>query len=219
MRGSRRCASAQPFAFRAGRSPTVAVVEECRVSRTRSEYVLSPPSKALARAASTPQSALIRGVRVDDRDVLASLLLDAYRGTVDDEGEGNEEAHAAIDDYFARLVWGHSMVLDEGDSLSAISFIVIVDGRHYVDPVATASTRKGEGRGTRRRARVAPIARRRWGTRGRCRHHRWQHAVRAAVRGARVRPSRHMELTQVQPGANTKRRDRTTGPDDGDDDA
>ena len=117
------------------------------MSRTRSEYVLSPPSEALARAASTPRLALIRGVRVDDRDVLASLLLDAYRGTVDDEGEGNEEARAAIDDYFARLVWRHSMVLDEGDSLCAISFVVIVDGRHCVDPVATASTRKGAGCG------------------------------------------------------------------------
>ena len=117
------------------------------MSRTRSEYVLSPPSEALARAASTPQSALIRGVRVDDRDALASLLLDAYRGTVDYEGEGDEQALAAIDDYFARIVWRHSVVLDEGDSLSAISFVAIVDGCHYIDPVATASTRKGKGHG------------------------------------------------------------------------
>jgi hypothetical protein len=67
------------------------VVEERRVSRTRSEYVLSPPSEALARVASTPQSALIRGVRVDDRDAIASLLLDAYRGTVDYEGRAGSE--------------------------------------------------------------------------------------------------------------------------------
>ena len=117
------------------------------MSRTRSEYVLSPPSEALARAAWTPQSALIRGVRVDDRDALASLLLDAYRGTVDYEGEGDEQALAAIDEYFARIVWRHSVVLDEGDSLSAMSLVASVDGRHYIDPVVTASTRKGKGHG------------------------------------------------------------------------
>lgn len=40
-----------------------------------------------------------------DRDALAALLLDAYRGTIDDEG------------------------------------------RHYIDPVATAASRKGRGIG------------------------------------------------------------------------
>ena len=39
------------------------------------------------------------------------------------------------------------MVLDEHDSLLAMSFVVIVESRHYIDPVATASTSKGEGFG------------------------------------------------------------------------
>lgn len=117
------------------------------MSRTRSEYLLALSSETLARVRSTPMSATIRDVRVEDRDALASLLLDAYRGTIDDEGEGDEEARAAIDDYFARIVRRHSVVLDEGDSPTAISFVVVVAGRHYIDPVATARTRKGKGCG------------------------------------------------------------------------
>jgi GNAT superfamily N-acetyltransferase len=117
------------------------------VSRTRSEYLLSLPGELLEHVRAAPSSARIRGVRADDRDALAALLLDAYRGTVDDEGEGDDEARDAIDEYLGRIVWPHSVVLEERESLIAMSFVVIVEGRHYIDPVATASDRKGEGIG------------------------------------------------------------------------
>ena len=117
------------------------------MGRTRSEYLLSLPSEGLEHVRPTPPPARIRGVRADDRDALAPLLLDAYRGSVDDEGEGDEEAREAIDDYLGRIVWPHSVVLEERGSLIAMSFVVIVEGRHYIDPVATASERKGEGLG------------------------------------------------------------------------
>ncbi len=45
------------------------------------------------------------------------------------------------------MIRPHSVVLDEGGELTAISFVVVVDGRHYVDPVVTAGSRKGQGRG------------------------------------------------------------------------
>jgi hypothetical protein len=113
----------------------------------RSEYVCSSLSEALRAIDPPPPWLRIRAVRREDREALASLLLDAYRGTPDDEGEGDQEALAAIDDYFSRMLWRHSVVLDEGGCLTAMSFVVDVSGRHYIDPVATAASRKGAGRG------------------------------------------------------------------------
>lgn len=75
-------------------------------------------------------------------------MLAAYRGTIDDEGEGDEEALDAIDHYFDTLEWQHSSVCERDDRLVAMSFVVIVDGRHYIDPVAVAASHKGQGLGT-----------------------------------------------------------------------
>ena len=86
-------------------------------------------------------------MRPDDAEALATLLLDAYRGTVDDEGEDEEAARAAIDEYFKRMLRPHSVVLEDHDSLGAMSVVVVVAGRHYIDPVATAARRKRAGLG------------------------------------------------------------------------
>ncbi len=123
------------------------------MSRTRSEYVCSSLAQALAAAAAAAAAldppgpwSQIRAVRRGDREALAVLLLDAYCGTIDDEGEGDQEALVAIDECFRGMLWRHSVVLDEGGTLTAMAFVVVVDGRHYIDPVATAASRKGAGR-------------------------------------------------------------------------
>jgi RimJ/RimL family protein N-acetyltransferase len=117
------------------------------VSRTRSEYRLVRASDALTSVGPAPSTTPVRPVELADRESLASTLLDAYRGTVDDEGEGDDEARAAIDEYFGRIEWPHSVVLDEDGQLVAMSFVVIVDGLHYIDPVATSAAFKGRGYG------------------------------------------------------------------------
>ena len=68
------------------------------MTRTRSEYRLSPVTVK-------PPSAerVTRRVLGTDRDVLAALILDAYRGTIDDEGEDIDDALAAVDHYIAGL--------------------------------------------------------------------------------------------------------------------
>jgi hypothetical protein len=82
-----------------------------------------------------------------DRDVLAALLLDGYRNTIDDEGENLDDACAAIDQYLARIERPHSFVVTEQEILVAFSFVVVVKDVHYIDPVVVASKRKQRGLG------------------------------------------------------------------------
>jgi ribosomal protein S18 acetylase RimI-like enzyme len=117
------------------------------VSRTRSEYRLHDLAQVLAAVADETTGDGVRRVERTDYDAAARLMLDAYRGTVDDEGEGDEEARAAIDHYFGTIEWPSSVVLVEGDGIVAMSFVVIVDGRHYIDPVATSAAHKRRGLG------------------------------------------------------------------------
>ena len=70
-------------------------------------------------------------------------MLDAYHGSVDDEGEDIDAATVAISQYFERIVWPHSYVITNGVQLLAMSMVVVVDGVHYIDPVATAAAHKG----------------------------------------------------------------------------
>lgn len=89
-----------------------------------------------------------RKVRDDDREALATLFLEAYRGTIDDEGEGPEEARAAVDYYLATILRPYSFVVETGDDLVAASLVVSVEGTHYIDPVVVSpsSQRRGVGR-------------------------------------------------------------------------
>jgi GNAT superfamily N-acetyltransferase len=114
------------------------------VSRARSEYhvrldaALQPPPGPVTVVAATEAGP----------GALARLLLDAYRGTIDDDGEGEPEAQAAIEQYLARLVPDCSIVIEEDGTPVAMSFVVVVGDRHYIDPVVTAPARKGQGLGT-----------------------------------------------------------------------
>jgi L-amino acid N-acyltransferase YncA len=116
------------------------------MTRSRSEHLLhdahTPPVDIVAE----------RGLRLagdEDRDACAELVLDAYRGTVDDEGEGLVEARQAADDWLARRIAGCSVVIEEGDRIVALSFVVMVGGRAYIDPVATATAWQRQGFGRR----------------------------------------------------------------------
>ncbi|MEX0796208.1 MAG: GNAT family N-acetyltransferase [Acidimicrobiia bacterium] len=116
------------------------------MARTRSEYRLTP-----LPASSTPSTPLkgciARAPEDADREQLATAILDAYRGTVDDEGEDDEAALSAVDDWLSRLEHPHSVVLEQDGHILAVSFVVDVAGRKYIDPVATVARRKREGLG------------------------------------------------------------------------
>ena len=103
------------------------------MSRTRSEFRrnLSVP---LPSATGRPGAHTVAPAVEADRDALAALLLDAYRGT--------------IDDYLGRLLPAYSLVVEEDGRPVSLSFVVRVQGRHYIDPVATSAAHKGRGLGT-----------------------------------------------------------------------
>lgn len=82
-----------------------------------------------------------------DRTAAAALLLDGYRGTIDDEGEGDADALAAIDHSFSTILWPHSVVAETASRLIGLSFVVVVGGVHYIDPVVTAADHKRRGIG------------------------------------------------------------------------
>ena len=112
--------------------------------RTRSEYRLA---LVVEPAAASVGALAIRLIERGDRVAAAQLLLSAYRGTIDDEGEDDEAALDAIDHYFTHIIWPSSFVVLDGMQLVAMSLVVIVDEHHYIDPVATASSHKGRGIG------------------------------------------------------------------------
>ena len=74
-------------------------------------------------------------------------MLDAYRNTIDDEGESLEDACNAIDYYLTSIVRPHSFVMLDGSDLVAFAFVVVVHVVHYIDPVVVASARKRLGLG------------------------------------------------------------------------
>jgi L-amino acid N-acyltransferase YncA len=111
--------------------------------RTRSEY------RADVTGCAAPPVAFARLVTDDDREALAALMLAAYRGTIDDEGEDLDDACDAVDDYLTRIVRPHSFVIETHDGVIGMCFVVDVGGRHYVDPIAVdaRAKRAGHGRG------------------------------------------------------------------------
>ncbi len=112
------------------------------MTRTRSEYRLSPirtDSAAPVFAARHPADT--------DRDELAALMLAAYRNSIDDEGEELADAVEAIDQYLETMLRPHSFVVLDDAAIVAASFVVVVEGLHYVDPVMVAPERKHRGLG------------------------------------------------------------------------
>ncbi len=112
------------------------------MARTRSEYRLSPIT--VEPPAAERQTRRASG---DDRDVLAALMLDAYRGTIDDEDENFDDALEAVDHYLANMIHDQSFVVTEDDRVVAMAFVSVGHGVHYVNPVVVAADRKRTGLG------------------------------------------------------------------------
>ena len=82
-------------------------------------YILDisvPSCGAAQRTTNIGPNTVIRPVVPTDVEELAQLMLAAYRGTIDDEGEEIEEARDAIDDFFS------------GSPIPSASMIASVDG-------------------------------------------------------------------------------------------
>ncbi len=109
---------------------------------TRSEYRRSAATVVAVDCAA-------RVAPIDDalRDDYARVLLSAYRGTVDDEGETEVEALAAIDHYLRYVDRGTSVVLTVDGAVAAFAWVVTVGDMNYIDPVVVTSEHKRCGLG------------------------------------------------------------------------
>jgi L-amino acid N-acyltransferase YncA len=116
------------------------------ITRTRSEYRLQQLD-GWSSADDCAGSWTARAPSAGDRDGLATVILQAYRGTIDDEGEDDDAALMAVDEWLGRAERPHSVVLEIGGLIVAVSFVVDVAGRMYIDPVATAPRHKRHGLG------------------------------------------------------------------------
>jgi ribosomal protein S18 acetylase RimI-like enzyme len=115
------------------------------VAEGRRRRVLRAPLRRQA-VAEDPRA---RVPQPEDGDALAALLLDAYRDTIDDEGETPEETRAAVqqlfDGAFGPLLWAVSEVIEDGGRLVAATLITLWEDRPFVAFTATAPAHQREG--------------------------------------------------------------------------
>ena len=118
------------------------------MERSRSEYRLQYLTEVEWSGPAIPFGpSAARHVDRTDHETLAHLMLDAYHGSIDDEGEDIDDARSAISQYFERIIWPHSYVLANSTQPVAMSMVVVVEHLHYIDPVVTAAAYKNSGCG------------------------------------------------------------------------
>ncbi len=84
-----------------------------------------------------------------DRDELAHLILDAYRGTIDYEGETLAEAKAAIDEWLDDApMFEASFGAQDGESLVSATLLQVLDSNPFISIVMTHPAHKSKGYGS-----------------------------------------------------------------------
>ena len=111
---------------------------------------LSAPTLAAAQCATDVDSdTVIRPVVSTDAEALAQLMLEAYRGTIDDEGEEIEEAREAIDEFFSdAALLDASMIASVGGAAASAALVVSLDGGPFISYVVTHPFHKRTGLAT-----------------------------------------------------------------------
>lgn len=88
------------------------------------------------RGATAPSDPAARPPAPADLEALAQLVLDAYQGTIDDEGETLEDAQATIAQLFGgefgTLLWACSEVVQHDGRLVAATMITLYAGAPFV---------------------------------------------------------------------------------------
>lgn len=92
------------------------------------------------------RQAVIRPLTDADTDALAGLMLDAYVGTIDYDGENIDDARAEIEEYLAAdPILTCSRVIEIGDSMVAASLVARWEDYPLIAYVMTSSSSKGQG--------------------------------------------------------------------------
>jgi GNAT superfamily N-acetyltransferase len=95
--------------------------------------------------------ALARPPTPDDGDALGALLLDAYRGTLDDEGETLEDActiaHELLAGGSGSMMWPASEVAERDGRLVSATLVTVWQGLPLVAQMVTAPDFQRQGLG------------------------------------------------------------------------
>jgi ribosomal protein S18 acetylase RimI-like enzyme len=116
--------------------------------RYRMKAMLAAPPAA----SPPPKDAGARPVRDADHQALAALMLDAYRGTVDDAGEGPDECLAEVrkllDGGYGPFNWHASELIERDGTVVAATLVTDYDGGPMIAFSLTAKAwqRRGLGR-------------------------------------------------------------------------
>lgn len=90
-----------------------------------------------------------RTLDASDRDDLATLILGAYLGTIDYEGETIVEAGEAIDDWLdGEPLMAHSHAAIENDTIVSATLTMTLDDLPFISIVMTDPASKAKGYGT-----------------------------------------------------------------------
>lgn len=117
---------------------------------TKFEYKLDLSSPQLVEAAQRNHAGggpvIIRSIGPDDAEILAPLLLEGYRNTIDYEGEELAEAIDAIADFFADEPRLDASMLATVDGIAASAVLMTtLDGGPFLSLVFTNPAQKRTG--------------------------------------------------------------------------
>ena len=111
----------------------------------RQRFLLVAPVRALGG----PDDGQARPPAQVDADDVAALMLAAYRGTIDDEGETLEDARAAVAQLFAgafgAMDWVRSELVRRDGILAAATLVTRWEDRPFVAFSLTAPTHQRQG--------------------------------------------------------------------------
>ncbi len=86
-----------------------------------------------------------------DAPALAALMLDAYRDTIDDEGESLEDAREEVQRLFAGdygpMLWAVSELTERAGRVVSATLLTTFEGRPFVAFMLTAPAHQGRGLG------------------------------------------------------------------------
>jgi GNAT superfamily N-acetyltransferase len=105
--------------------------------------------EGLPERAGRSEPAGVRRIRLGDEQGLAELMLEAYRGTADDEGATLEDAlketRATLSGRYGCLLWEHSFLVEEGGEALSASLVTSFEGAPLLAFSMTRPSHKRQG--------------------------------------------------------------------------
>jgi RimJ/RimL family protein N-acetyltransferase len=96
----------------------------------------------------TSEDAEIRSITENDLDVLANLMLDAYIGTIDYEGETLQEAVGEVESYFdGEPMIEHSFAASIDGEIASTVLVLLWQGGPFIGYARTVPAYKNKGLG------------------------------------------------------------------------